>query len=80
MNDPLPENITGEKSVSHVVEHRINWGHVALGVAGLYAIWKVSGALGDGDRADHAGEGVEIGWADENERHAGVMGGDVSSR
>lgn len=44
MNDPKPENITGEKWVGHTVEHKVDWGHVALGL-GLLAlvclIWRV---------------------------------------
>lgn len=32
MQDPPAENITGSKRVAHTVEHRVDWGHVALGV------------------------------------------------
>lgn len=38
MNDPTPENITGEKRVSHVVKHQINWGYVAVAVAALIVL------------------------------------------
>lgn len=35
MADPVPENITGEKSIqySHEIHHQINWGYVAIGAA-----------------------------------------------
>lgn len=45
MQDPSPENITGSKQVSHVVEHKINWGHVAIGLAVIFVVWKMSGLL-----------------------------------
>lgn len=43
MQDPLKENIQGAKATTHHVEHRVDWGHVALGVGGLalaYVIWR----------------------------------------
>ena len=49
MNDPLPENITGEKR--HVFEHHVNWSHVVLGVLILVALWKVGPVLAE-DRDD----------------------------
>jgi hypothetical protein len=39
MNDPVPENITGRKAVTHSVEHRIDWGHVALAGAALAVVY-----------------------------------------
>lgn len=45
MKDPLPENISGEKQVQHVVKHSVDWGHVALGIAAIYAMWKLGGLL-----------------------------------
>ena len=32
MQDPPAENIRGAKKVTHTVEHRVDWGHVALGI------------------------------------------------
>ena len=45
MEDPLPENIDGTKRVVHSVEHSVNWGHVALAVAGLALIVTIAPAL-----------------------------------
>ena len=45
VNDPAPENITGEKQVVHSVEHSINWGYVALAVVGLAVVVKIGPAL-----------------------------------
>jgi len=39
MDDPQPENIQGSKQVVHKVEHQINWGHVALAVGVLTALY-----------------------------------------
>lgn len=47
MNDPSPENITGQKRVTHSVEHRINWGYVAASVAALIVLWRLSGRRDD---------------------------------
>jgi hypothetical protein len=33
MEDPLPENISGQKRVIHTVNHDIQWGYVAIGLA-----------------------------------------------
>lgn len=41
MNPPR-ENITGEKRVTHSVEHRINWGYVAASVVALIVLWRLS--------------------------------------
>jgi len=38
VNDPAPANISGEKRVTHSVEHRINWGYVAVAVAVLVVV------------------------------------------
>ena len=45
MNDPTPENITGEKRVVHSVEHSIDWGHVAAAIAVLVVVVKIGPAL-----------------------------------
>jgi len=45
VNDPTPENISGEKRVVHSVEHSINWGYVALAIVGLAVIAKIGPAL-----------------------------------
>ena len=45
VNDPVPENITGEKQVVHSVEHSINWGYVALAIVGLAVVVKIGPAL-----------------------------------
>lgn len=45
MEDPLPENIAGEKRVVHTVEHRVNWGYVALAVVALVLLVKVAPAV-----------------------------------
>lgn len=37
MEDPLRENIAGQKRVSHSVNWKVNVGYVALAVAVLYA-------------------------------------------
>lgn len=60
MEDPLPENITGSKEVQHAVNHEINWGHVALGVAVIVLAMKFGPpvlratgvARSDGEEAD----------------------------
>jgi len=52
MQDPPKENITGEKATTHHVEHRVPWGHVALGIGGLalaYVIWRSVRSVDDGD-------------------------------
>lgn len=49
MQDPLPENIEGSKSVQHVVEHRIDWGYVMLAAAAIYVTWRVVGSKSDRD-------------------------------
>jgi len=45
VNDPTPENISGEKRVVHSVEHSINWGYVALAIVGLAVVVKIGPAL-----------------------------------
>jgi hypothetical protein len=47
MQDPSPSNISGEKVVSHSVEHRVNWGHVLLAVAAVYVAAKFGPPLLD---------------------------------
>jgi len=41
MQDPKPENIEGTKRVAHTVEHRVDWGHVALGIGLLALVWLI---------------------------------------
>jgi len=38
------EDVEGSVSVSHSFRHEINWGHVALGMAGVYVIYKIGSA------------------------------------
>lgn len=45
MQDPYPENITGQKRVSHSINWEINVGYALLGIAGIYAMWKLSQAF-----------------------------------
>jgi len=51
MQDPAPENITGEKQIVHKVEHRVNWGHVAVGI-GLLTLALVAKRLVSESRED----------------------------
>jgi hypothetical protein len=56
MKDPKPENIIGEKSVSHRVEHRVDWGWVAGGVGLLalaFVLYRIFGPTAD-DAEDSA--------------------------
>lgn len=59
MQDPAPENITGEKVQQHVFKHQINWGHVVVGVAVIYAAWKGAQLVG-ASGGEGAGDGTEI--------------------
>jgi hypothetical protein len=62
MQDPKPENIMGEKSVTHSVEHKINWGHFALGFAVIYVVYKGSRFLAsDSDSSEDIEDGEIIG-------------------
>jgi hypothetical protein len=45
MEDPLPENIDGEKQVVHTVSHQINWSHLAAAVVVLIVAWRFGPAL-----------------------------------
>lgn len=36
---PNPENVSGEVVRRHSFEHRINWGHVVMGLAVLYVAY-----------------------------------------
>lgn len=49
MEDPMPENIAGEKRVVHRVEHQVNWGYVALAVVALLVLSKVGPSLLEDD-------------------------------
>ena len=57
MADPVPENISGEKTVaySHEIHHSINWGYVVIGVAVIAALlWLRSADLGSDDDRSHS--------------------------
>ena len=56
MEDPLPENIDGEKRVVHSVEHSVNWGYVALAVVGLAVIVKIGPVLARSSSRDEEPE------------------------
>jgi hypothetical protein len=45
MQDPNPENIMGQKQVSHSVEWKVNVGYTLLAVLGLFLAWKLFGAV-----------------------------------
>lgn len=57
MQDPKPENIEGSKRITHTVEHKVDWGHVALGLGLLALVWLISRHVdvesdGDDDSAE----------------------------
>lgn len=52
MNDPLPENIEGNKTVEHVVEHRINWGYVAIAAAAVFVVYRLGIGAHQGKNQD----------------------------
>ena len=57
MADPVPENISGEKTVaySHEIHHSVNWGYVVIGVAVIAALlWLRSADLGSDDDRSHS--------------------------
>lgn len=66
MNDPAPENITGEiverHTYSHEIQHRIPWGYVAVGVGLTALAWVLYRSfLADGseiDVVDEADDGM----------------------
>ena len=46
MKDPKPENIRGAKTVTHSVEHRVDWGYVVGGLGLLvlaYVLYRMFG-------------------------------------
>jgi hypothetical protein len=53
VNDPHPENITGEKQVQHVVKHSIDWGYVVLGLAAIFALWQFGQLLEPSDDGEN---------------------------
>jgi len=53
MEDPLPENIDGQKRVVHTVEHRVNWGYVAAAVAVLVVV-AIVGSRSRNDEPDES--------------------------
>jgi len=38
------DDVEGSVNVSHSFRHEINWGHVALGIAVVFAVYKVAAA------------------------------------
>jgi hypothetical protein len=58
VRDPHPDNISGEKHVQHVVEHSVDWGHVALGLAGIFVAWKLAQLLDGDDEGNDEVDGV----------------------
>ena len=54
MQDPVPENISGQKVQRHVFKHEIQWGYVALALVLVLVVWKVGPLLvgGSDDEAD----------------------------
>jgi hypothetical protein len=53
--EPLPENVAGEVVETHAFEHRVDWGHVVLGLAAIYVAWKASGLFEQGNDEKGAG-------------------------
>jgi len=49
MQDPLPENVTGEKVQRHVFKHEIKWGQVAIGLAAIVALYVVYSGLSNSE-------------------------------
>lgn len=47
--EPEPSNVTGEVVHRHAFEHRINWGHVALALAGLSVAYLLLASSEDAD-------------------------------
>ena len=44
--EPAPENVAGEVVHRHSFEHRIDWGYVALALAAIVIVAKLSGSSG----------------------------------
>lgn len=59
MEDPLPENIEGEKRVVHSIEHSVNWSHVAIALVVLYLLVAVGPSLLDRTETDGVEDGEE---------------------
>lgn len=57
MQDPPAENITGSKRVAHTVEHRVDWGHLALGI-GLLALSYILYRRFSGSASDESDQNV----------------------
>lgn len=53
MQDPSPENIRGSKVQHHSFEHRINWGHLVIGLAAIYIAAQLLGGRNDEDGGEH---------------------------
>ena len=77
MKDPLPENITGEKTVAHTVQHTVRWDYLLIAALAVYAVWKVGEIVtstgSDSELVD--GVEVEIGESGENNQVAGLRTG-----
>lgn len=56
MRDPPARNIDGEKVITHSVEHKVDWGHVALGVGILALAFIVHRAFLRGSEDDEAAQ------------------------
>lgn len=61
MEDPLPENITGEKHFHHTLKWEINVAHTILGVLALFLAWRFLGGLRSSSDEDRDGVEVEVG-------------------
>lgn len=55
VRDPLPENVSGEVVESHEFSHKVDWGHVVIGIAVIYVVWKGSGLFEQGNDEGGAG-------------------------
>ena len=63
--EPNPENVSGEKVQKevqkHVFEHSVDWGHVALGVAGIVLAYVLYQLLVESDpKNEDAPLGTEV--------------------
>lgn len=52
MRDPEPSNIAGKKTVSHSVEHSVDWGHVSLGIGLLVLAYVLAQVFRDAEDED----------------------------
>jgi hypothetical protein len=54
MRDPEPSNIEGRKTVSHSVEHSVDWGHVSIGLGLLVLAYVLAKVFRDEDADDES--------------------------